>query len=97
MAHTPGPWRTRISHPRTVMAGGDRPGPGVVVVATAHDFDRNQAIANACLIAAAPELLAVLKELMGDDDGRSVPIGLVGVHSQVLGRMRAAIAKAEGR
>ena len=62
MTHTPGTWRTRISHPRTVMAGGDRPGPG-----------------------------------MGDDDGRSVPIGLVGVHSQVLGRMRAAIAKAEGR
>ena len=50
-------------------------------------------LANARLIAAAPELLAVLKELEDSVDYWSeydVPLGIVN-------RIRAAIAKAEGR
>lgn len=90
MAHTPGPWWV------------DGPGEGIEV----HDtFGRTASVwgeggaggeawDNARLIAAAPELLAALKELVHYDEGSSEQ-GSYG--HDVLQLCKRAIAKAEGR
>jgi hypothetical protein len=56
--------------------------------------DDDPAAANARLIAAAPELLAALRELVHYDEGSSEQ-GSYGY--EVLQRCKAVIAKAEGR
>lgn len=84
--HTPGPW-VKIGKSIGVEYGE---------IATAWDLDGKQQ-ANALLIAAAPELLDVLKELaaldfgalvMNDDDERRIDF--------VARKARTAIAKATG-
>lgn len=104
--HTPGPWAVGFdangwedgdinviadkcglvcSIPRQLNGLYHSPGVG-----RTHD---NQE-ANARLIAAAPELLAALQELVAYDEGSSAE-GEYGY--EVLHRCRSAIAKAEGR
>ena len=73
MKHTPGPWRIEWE-----MAHG-----GLSVVATIHFHDDTEA--NARLVAAAPELLEALQEIVRNDPYRQSSAGVIA---------RAAIAKA---
>lgn len=86
--HTPGPWCQDI-HIRTLIAGGD--GHNVAdIEAKYHSVGEN--LANASLIAAAPELLEALELLVrefathGDKAAQSA-----------IKQARAAIAKAKGK
>lgn len=104
--HTPGPWHRQESHP--IMGSAIRfDGTPVERVYTATisselprmqirvetEISEGEAAANACLVEAAPELLAALKAAenwfgeLGNDDGAQ---GL-------LDDIRSTIAKAEGR
>lgn len=87
--HTPGPWRV------------DRTGPNDAAIRSKHfhvalvtsgldDDEVNQPIftANAHLIAAAPDLLAVVRAVAAHFDGTDAPLGAAA---------RAAVLKAEGR
>jgi len=94
MGHTPGPW--------TLHRWGDNDYeinaaewtvcyvPGFVDDTVESDMAEH----NAPLIAAAPDLLAGLRELVGYDEGSSDKDSY---GYEVLQRCKAAIAKAEGR
>lgn len=88
MPHTPGPWG--------LMAGrGNGPNGatiicrGLVIARTSRDADSpvDQKWSNARLIAAAPELLEALKEVVALSDRKT----------DVWDRAHAAIERAEGR
>jgi len=83
--HTPGPWRI-IGRWLVV------PEHGVSIADTYHaDRDTEECSANAALIAAAPELLAALKEMREANKGH----GYFGPAHPAVQQMEAAIAKAE--
>lgn len=89
--HTPGPW-TVESDQTTVSMGGQ-----CVIVAPAPDTaSREECIANARLIAAAPELYRALRELIAEADDHP---GWEGHKSQTLGFewARDAVKRAEGK
>jgi hypothetical protein len=109
MSHTPGPWHYHYAtavgeesedgdynaafgitsrSKEEFQADGNR---GDLVAYVPWDCDH---IANARLIAAAPEMLAALRELVHYDEGSSEQ-GSYGY--EVLSRCKAVIAKAEGR
>lgn len=81
--HTPGPWRAArwTDNECQVLAGGKTHVTGFALNADAR------------LIAAAPELLAVIEEALGTlgPDGYLLPCG-----ANVTGKMRRAVAKARG-
>jgi hypothetical protein len=79
--HTPGPWR--VSKDTQSVVSRD------AYICRARMMRLGQGVANAYLIAAAPELLDALKDML---EG-----GLEGPTSQAIEAARAAIAKAEGR
>ena len=92
MAHTPGPWKTTLAYDDPAVVDYD----GKMIATAVMDVDMpselDEVVANARLIAAAPELLAVLERCNNrwddadEDDNPS------------LGRaIRAAIAKATGK
>jgi hypothetical protein len=87
--HTPGPWMFRRAkeRPRFIIEGLSSTGSGVWFLADVEgrSIDTNEA--NARLIAAAPELLAALKDLVEFEDR----------DDRLRDAARAAIAKAEGR
>ena len=90
--HTPGPWRYEPQNgsPTTGqhMISGWKPG----YLAEVRDCGSGDVVANAHLIAAAPELLAVLKELQESAvywSEYDVPLGIVD-------RINAVIDKATG-
>ena len=98
--HTPGPW---LRDGRTVYAlqhGGWRKGEELLVnrffthIQRVPDCTDEEAEANARLIAAAPELLEALKDLVRRYD----PYAMTGPTEgeRVLAQAEAAIAKAEG-
>jgi hypothetical protein len=102
--HTPGPWRAvKAFHgPIDILDQRDRD----VVTVYGGGVETESKSANAVLIAAAPELLLALRELIEayskpDErlccDGRDC--GCMGstLHQQAEHYARAAIAKAEGR
>jgi hypothetical protein len=65
--HTPGPWSIgkpamHRDYPYIVAPNG------VVVCNVKSSMNRPQAKVDACLIAAAPELLAALKAILGNND-----------------------------
>lgn len=112
--HTPGPWRLD-DRTFSVMANGSVDTIEGCVLSriitchplVVHDLEGREwhcggnQLANARLIAAAPELLSVLREcrevcLVGDDDGISVSEDVV-IPAPLFDRICAAIAKAEGR
>ena len=91
--HTPGPWSLRrtIYFLTVVAKGGKRGWRSICQLAYCEGRDG----ANARLIAAAPELLKALKnmvrewiEIVGDEDVNGTP-------ADTLERAKAAIAKAE--
>lgn len=96
--HTKGPWKFRADG-RTGDCGICADGTGIFVEAFAEirhagENAREEALANARLIAAAPDLLDVCREFLS-------VIGPEGYYptagKTATDRMRAAIVKAEGR
>jgi len=90
--HTPGPWRLQlgkgVQFDYIINTKKDQP---VACFSHYKQFTKKETKANARLIAAAPDLLAVVKELEESASYWSeydVPLGIVD-------RLRAAIAKAE--
>ena len=108
-AHTPGPWAVRFSlsgYPYQIIAvNGDDKAPGKVGTcitrwASIMLPSSAEARANACLIAAAPDLLAALRtaltqlELLGGVRRKHPNEGQDEIHAAVLETVDAAIAKA---
>ena len=101
-AHTPGPWTlttvpTQVGHCHKIgpfpSRNERRPETHACVYVDGLGLrpeDAPELLANARLIAAAPDLLALLKELV-DIEGPQPG------HVEWFGRVQAAIAKAEGR
>ena len=96
--HTPGPWHSNVdeAHRRVVVRAGLTPLAELWMVGQPE----NQRIADARLIAAAPELLDALRDLVhghdlvlsGDD---ALDDAYAGMHTEAaLTSARAAIAKA---
>ena len=83
-AHTPGPW---VIDPCWDILGNTDDGNGMVCQITTDAVPRDEAEANARLIAAAPELLEALREATSALKGNGY-----GVED-----LEAALAKAEGR
>jgi len=86
--HTPGPWTLH----ETVR--GIRIEDSKTTVCSV--FPRGDKEANARLIAAAPDLLAALRLVERQHEGRVVGIGQTKCECDVCAVVRAAIAKAEG-
>lgn len=91
MAHTPGPWKAYVGRRPSVYAEGYG---NINLLTTRNGFQKGtsprgleQAKADANLIAAAPELLEALKEMLD----------LYIWDSDASDRAKAVIAKAEGR
>jgi hypothetical protein len=96
--HTPGPWEAvkplwpdpyRVRH----IVDADRHLIARVDFANAHQSE-NEAIANARLIAAAPDLLAALKDILEAGSMQHVRADLDS--ADIWERARGAIVKAEG-
>lgn len=90
MSHTSGPWTL------SEWGGHYDIGPGVMKVA---EIPRSlpEAGANARLIAAAPDLLALLRELRDEWFEPHYAHNDIGMAAVLRDKIRAAIAKAEGR
>lgn len=94
--HTPGPWRQSTVNPCSVNKGGGKTAIGIT---TTHGTDdqnyteffpsKDEAEANARLIAAAPELLGALETLTEQAER-------AGWNGMSVHAARAAIAKATG-
>lgn len=85
--HTPGPWE--ITYGTKVLAIRSRGALGYL--ATTSEYNRDEQLANARLIAAAPEMLAALKSVCNYLDGMKGPF------NHELLNLKDVIAKAEGR
>lgn len=93
--HTPGPWH--YQEESDIYTHIVRPdcNPGRIICSLANTSTKGEAEANARLIAALPELLAVLKET--DEYLDSNKLNTVGSRSQLHRKMQLFLAKAEGR
>lgn len=89
--HTPGPWSLRMTGWQTNPAAIYSPRrPGAVACIPARtSVPLDEQSANARLIAAAPDLLAALEELL--------PMWSSGIDEPWVERARNAIAKAKGQ
>jgi len=97
--HTPGPWRVEGNQERAFHISTDNVMVGPYVVAggiVACDIEHEP---NARLIAAAPEMLEALREMLATycDHGRSVHGGAKFCRDTTHDRARAALAKATGK
>ena len=86
MSHTPGPWRAEMCFPPIYYVIQDQGS------AVAKTYGQPEQKADALLLAAAPELLAALQDLMTDATERS-PVRW----HQAKANARAAIARAIGQ
>ena len=101
-AHTAGPWRVDGTYTpqsgRYDILSGDEPTPELVVMTLPAEMvsDPDQNLANAHLIAAAPKLLEVLKDLVRAELAyqRETGIALDDPITDACEKARAAIAKA---
>lgn len=87
--HTPGPWRIGDAGHTVFVPPNGQPAPErIATLANRHESTRH----NARLIAAAPDMLAALRQVAGcfSDDGRTCSAG-----QATLAMLRAAIARAE--
>jgi hypothetical protein len=95
--HTPGPWGFRLEAPRTVIFHKAEIGERALAVGAGH-YPAH--IANARLIAAAPDLLEACEELLQDIlspfPREAVVIAGLGTGNSSIEKARAAIAKAKG-
>lgn len=96
--HTPGPWRTDPDVGNESVLGAD----GIMVadcsIFTARNHRRNPAInqANARLIAAAPDLLNLVRRFIALSGGVWNPERYAAEEAELMQEARAAIAKARG-
>jgi hypothetical protein len=88
--HTPGPWHTTVKYEVGPRSNAEDQSYGMVVP-VADVFGDNKAY-DARLIAAAPEMYEALKEV-----NALILAPAEDLKQSVLDRVRAAIAKAEGR
>lgn len=105
--HTPGPWQANAYSSVVGLPVSAQPDPkeNTIIICGVRG-DRATAEANARVIAAAPELLAALKELADLQqfaNGFENGVEYNGIqeaeywHGQTMERVKAAITKAEGR
>lgn len=90
--HTPGPWRQAHDYIEAVPDGEGYAAPSFDICAMADwcGEDEDERLANARLIAAAPDMLKALREVVAcADSSRNTTFGAVV-------KCRIAIAKAEG-
>lgn len=99
--HTPGPWsyRKAQTHPTSKVYSYEVFTPAYdVASATPHVGIRKEA--DARLMAAAPDLLEALEEMLAVAPSRAPAAGvIVGIedrHANAISKARAAIAKAKG-
>ncbi len=95
MSYTPGPWKAET----VGLIRQTRTDANIFCISYRADYKplREERQANTCLIAAAPELLAMLKEcaaILTDCEDRDE---LEDAEVQTLQETRALIAEAEGR
>lgn len=98
--HTPGPWRIDPADPHHVIAADDGDWSDFWSVSTATDDcgpGMSRTIANARLIAAAPDLLAALDDIVNGENWRSGRKFDPNSGDFDLSIQRAAIAKARGQ
>lgn len=111
--HTPGPWRTLAKNPRKIVTAETRHtivascytdasnGPGLRTKQSAGSPPREDAEANARLIAAAPELLEALEScrlyIEGVAEFNGLAITGPGTLAKTVNEARAAITKATGK
>ena len=88
-SHTPGPWHTGGINPISAPVIYAADGFAVADATVYHRHHDGQTAANARLIAAAPDLLASLRDVLA--------LHLAHHNNPVHVAARAAIAKAEGR
>jgi hypothetical protein len=96
--HTPAPWtltRTHSGAGDLVVEGAE----GFVATPWLMPDSEDEMLANACLIAAAPELLEAAKQLLQAISAEAGTCAEVSppVREQICSDARDAIAKAEGR
>ncbi len=95
--HTPGPWNVKDEIIRTTIVASDGK---AVAMALLPKRGVDEARANAVLIATAPELLEILKDLLTDYEHTCDVLGpLEGLYESpeqeaLFARVRAVIAKA---
>ena len=95
--HTPGPWRIGATPPNGEQTIGTRQGLMVAVATTGIAL--NETLANARLIAAAPDLLEALKLVVQDDEewaASDMACDLDESKLPWLAPARAVIAQAQG-
>ena len=96
--HTPGPWRLGTDHGGDTVRTEDGGAVAVTRVATRDGYAHTEAedVANACLIAAAPELLEALLWLVNTscDVGKSGEPPTMAEHHAAIDAGKVAIAKA---
>lgn len=97
MKHTPGPWGVVDENPTIYVCGQNE---DLVIADCREANDRDELLANARLIAAAPEMLAALNEI--SEIGKTLNTDGACLHDiprvvrRVVDNVRSAIAKAEG-
>ena len=96
--HTPGPWRTIESTDKTMrtVVGPDFPGQGYIAdvnLCRTNDAQDVDGEANARLIAAAPELLQLVKDMREAFYVKGTRKALLAV----MERSKSVMEKAEGR
>jgi hypothetical protein len=99
VSHTPGPWE--VDEPHQVWAPSAGEYVAITQVEDRETIPRDQVEANARLIAAAPELLEAIKELLevadpDSSDGYEMEWQWRETLERAQDRARAAIAKATG-
>lgn len=70
--HTPGPWKFDQTRDQIFSAHPDHTHSLICKIATGEDI--REELANGALIAAAPDLLAVTKQVLGDLNGRNATL-----------------------
>lgn len=104
--HTPGPWQAGRPDMRTIVDGVPSKwiygpevegGDGYLAVASGRaSSDWDEVMANARLIAAAPDLLAACETVLTKLDYIVNLWGAEGVTRTIQDQLRAAVAKAKG-
>lgn len=99
MSHTPGPWRTAIRRGYISVFSGTENNAEMVADCTNLNLEVKERVANARLMAAAPELLDALRMLVSLVDHGSVIIDHSDRRETLRDheKARAAIAKATGQ
>jgi hypothetical protein len=97
--HTPGPWAVDYSDDGPLIYTGElliASVSGSTEHIEVQGLDEQTTEANASLIAAAPDLLAALEQLLDHGERRNLYYER-GEDAEVVGQARAAIAKARGQ